>query len=54
LSFDEIVEIGVGEPDAPALPAVADVDVTERAGSDVAVKRLLRAAQPARGLGGRE
>src|SRR5215472_2093202 len=47
---DEIVEIGVGEPDAPALPTVADVDVTERARGDMAEQRFDGAVQLGGGL----
>jgi hypothetical protein len=54
LSFDEGVEIGIGEHLARAALAVADGDIFERADSDVAVKRLDRAAELARGRGGRE
>src|SRR5262249_48521108 len=50
---DEIVEVGVGEHAARALRAVTDDDVAERAGGDVAGERLDRAAELARGLGGR-
>src|SRR5262249_21211533 len=52
LVSDEFVEIGVSEPDAPALPAVADVDIVQRARSDVAVERLDRAVQLGGGLRG--
>src|SRR5262249_16627111 len=48
---DEFVEIGVGESDARALGAVTDDDVAERAGGDVAVERLDRAAELGRRLG---
>jgi hypothetical protein len=50
LSFDESVEIDVSKPDATTLAAVSDVDVTERAGSNVPVKRLDRAVQLGGGL----
>jgi hypothetical protein len=50
---DEFVEIGVGEPAALATLAVAKGDVFQRARLHVAVERLDRAAQLARGLGGR-
>src|SRR5262249_50757890 len=53
LGGNEGVEIGVGEPDAPALLAVADVDAGQRAGSDVRIERLDGAAELACGLGGR-
>jgi len=52
LVSDEFVEIGVSEPDAPALPAVANVDIVQRARSDVAVERLDRAVQLGSGLRG--
>ena len=50
---DEFVEIGVGEHAAHTLPAMADIDISERAGSNMAVERLDRATQLARCLGGR-
>jgi len=53
LSFDEGVEIGIGEHLARAALAVADGDIFERTGSDVAVERLDRTAQLAGGLSGR-
>jgi hypothetical protein len=46
LSFDERVEIGIGEHFARALRAVADLDVAQRARCDVALQRLDRAAEP--------
>jgi hypothetical protein len=49
---DEFVEIGVGEPAALATLAVAKGDVFQRARLHVAVERLDRAAQLARGFGG--
>jgi hypothetical protein len=50
---DEVVEIGVAEHAARALRTLADADVAEIARGNVGVKRLDRAAQLARGLGGR-
>jgi hypothetical protein len=50
---DELIEIGIGEHAARAPLAVADGDVFERAGGDVAVESLDRAVQLACGLGGR-
>src|SRR6516164_7785242 len=50
---DEFVEIGVGEHAALTALAVAKDDVFQRAGSDVTVERLDRAAELARSLGGR-
>jgi len=48
--LNELVEIGVGEHLALAALAVADGDVLERAGGDVAVERLDRATEPGSGL----
>src|SRR5262249_11236956 len=50
---DEGVEIAIGEHLTRAFLAVADDDVAERAGGDVTVERLDRAAELTRGLGGR-
>jgi hypothetical protein len=47
-----LIEIDVGEPDTPALPTVADIDVTERARGDVAKQRFDGAVQLGGGLGG--
>jgi hypothetical protein len=51
LSFDEGVEIGIGEHLARAALAVADDHVAERARFDMAVERLDRAAEFGGGLG---
>jgi hypothetical protein len=40
LGGDEGVEVGVGEEAARALAAVAERDVTKRAGGNVTVERL--------------
>jgi hypothetical protein len=48
---DELVEIGVGEHTAHAFAAVADGNITKRAGGNMTIERLDRAAQPVRGLG---
>jgi len=50
--LNELVEISVGEHLALAALAVADGDVLERAGGDVAVERLDRAVQLGGGLRG--
>src|SRR5262249_32820638 len=50
---DELIEIGVGVHAPQALRALADADVGEIARGEVGVERLDRAAQLARGLGGR-
>jgi hypothetical protein len=48
---DELIEIGVGEHAPHALLAVADGHIRERAGINVAVERLDRAAELGRRLG---
>ena len=50
LSCNEIVDVGVGEHPARTLHAVTDDHVAERTRSDVAVERLHRAMELARGL----
>jgi hypothetical protein len=47
---NEFVEVGIGEPAARAFCPVTDGDIFERAGSDVAVQRLDRAAELGGGL----
>jgi hypothetical protein len=49
---NEFVEVGVGEHLARAALAVADGDIFERAGSDVAVERFDRATELGSGLRG--
>src|SRR5262249_14202391 len=51
---DELIEIGVVEHAARALFAATCIDVTQRTGSNMGKQRLDRAAELARGLGGRE
>jgi hypothetical protein len=50
LGGNEVVEIGIGEHAARAFLAVADIDVTQRAGSDVSGERLDGTAEPIGGL----
>ena len=50
---DELVEVGIGEHAARALRALADDDVAQIPRGDVGAQRLHRAAELARGLGGR-
>jgi len=52
--LNELVEIGVGEHTTHAHPAMADIDVAERAGSDVAVECLDRTVEPPCSLRRRE
>jgi hypothetical protein len=53
LSGNELIEIGVGEPEARPFLAVADDDVAERASIDVTHERLDGTAELRCGFGGR-